>query len=104
MSLPKFCRLLTCNQLIPVVGKVGTSDRYNAGQALDVDSRCQTQSLSTAPHPGTPSASPSYQWLLVLIGFDAANKVGLAVGQDPHQLVQRLLELARKGEGALGGV
>lgn len=46
------------------------------------------------PHPCEPSASLHYQRLLVLIGFDAADKVGLAVGKDFHQLVQRLLELA----------
>lgn len=71
--------------------------------SLGVKSGCQTQPL---PLPGIPPppASPSYQRLLVLIGFDAADKVGLAVGQDPHQLLQRLLELAPEGDGALGGV
>ena len=49
-------------------------------------------------------ASPHYQWLLVLIGFDAADEVGLAVGQDFHQLVQGLFELAGQGGGPLAGV
>ena len=49
-------------------------------------------------------ASPHYQWLLVLIGFDAADKVGLAAGQDFHQLVQGLLELACQCGGLLAGV
>lgn len=91
------------------VCKEGTSSSYNAGHALGVNSRCQTQPLGTPPpqpwhtHTHTP-VSPSYQWLFVLIGFDAADKIGLAVGQDSHQLVQRLLELAREGDRALDGV
>lgn len=84
--------------------KEGTSDSYHAGHALGIKSRCQTQPLGTFPHPGTLPASPRYQRLLVLVGLDAADEVGLAVGQDSHQLLQRLLELAREGDGALGGV
>lgn len=92
----KQCRSLRCD--------LRTVDSYNIDHALDVNSRCQTRPLSAAPHSGTPPASPSYQRLLVLIGFDAADKVGLAVGQDSHQLIQGLLELACEGEWALGGV
>lgn len=47
---------------------------------------------------------PHYQRLLVLVGFDAADEVGLAFGQDFHQLVQGLLELACQGGGLLAGV
>lgn len=86
------------------VCKEGTSNSYNAGHILVVKSRCQTQPLGTFPRPGISPVSPSYQRLLVLIGFDAANKVGLAVAQDSHQLLQRVLELAREGDGALGGI
>lgn len=57
-----------------------------------------------SPTLAHPPVSPSYHRLLVLVGLDAADKVGLAVGQDSHQLLQRLLELAREGDGALGGV
>lgn len=98
---------MQATELQPVpssVCKVGTSDSYNAGLALGVNSRCQTQPLRALPPPGTTPVPPSYQWFLVLIGFDAADKVGLAIGQDFHQLLQRLLELAREGDGALSGV
>lgn len=81
---------------------MGTVDCCNAGHALDVNS--VSNSPLSISHPGTPPVPPSYQWLLVLIGFDAADEVGLALTQDFHQLVQGLLELAREGEGALGGV
>lgn len=86
------------------VCKEGMSNSYHAGHALGIKSRGQTQPLGTLPHPGTLPASPRYQWLLVLVGLDAADKVGLAVGQNSHQLLQRLLELACQGDGALGGV
>ena len=39
------------------------------------------------PSSCVPPAPPHYQWLLVLVGFDAADEVGLAAGQDFHQLV-----------------
>lgn len=52
-------------------------------------------------HPWPPLV---YQWLLVLVGFDAADEVGLTVGQNFHQLLQGLLELACQGGGPLGGV
>lgn len=38
---------------------------------------------SEPPLPPVPSRSP-YQWLLILVGFDAADEVGLASGQDFH--------------------
>lgn len=51
-----------------------------------------------------PLASPHYQRLFVLVGFDAADEVGLAAGQDFHQLVQGLSELAGQRGGPLAGV
>lgn len=95
---------LQITELQPTHTGDGTRDSCNAGHTLEVNSRCQTQPRSTLPHPGTPPASPSYHRLLVLIGFDASDEVGLAVGEDSHQLIQRLLELAREGKRALGGV
>lgn len=59
----------------------------------------------TGPWLPLPCAPlPHYQRLLELIRFDAADEGGLAVGQDLHQLVQGLLELACQGGRLPAGV
>lgn len=51
---------------------------------------------------GSPrEKSRTYHGLLVLIGFDAADKEGLAHAESPHQQLQGALELAAERRRAL---
>jgi len=48
---------------------------------------------SRVPELSAAQSPVEEHWLLELVGFDAPNKEGLAVGQSLHQQIQTLLEL-----------